>query len=475
MATEDVNGWLADTSASDNDKCDIMCLIATVAPFPIAKNIYVNLKNCSDSLSTSETHLILKWLDCNRFLSSLPSWQFLSTEEGKQLEFCIKCIGKESSETGVARYCPESTKIVQDTVSVKGKSRGFGFGGLSIQLNELESILKQVLLFSPRQSSSDKVPFIQESRGVLLYGPPGTGKTLMIRHLTSKYNIPVFAVSASDFSNAAFGEAEMKLQKIFNSAQKVAPSVIFIDEIDSLCPKRDSHISAASVRLTTLLLTLMDGCLSSASASSLLFLGATNAINSLDPALRRPGRFDREIEIPPPNRDDRLSILRALMKSYSAAVITEDELNRIADVCHGFVGADLNLLCKESFLNALIRTRDAPEVSSVGVSFDDFINSLSKVKPSAMREVYIEVPKTKWSDIGGQHETKQKLIECVEWPIKVSLNKSVRKFIFFLSLFFSILTDLSVLASDRPRESFSSVPLGVVRRCWPKPWLLKVD
>ncbi len=408
--------WLKTVSS---DKCNIVRLTASSSPFTIAKSLQIELKDPSAVLNTDQRHLILKWLDCNRFLSAAaPSWQFLLLEDdGKKLDFCIKCLDEGDFEADVVKYCPETTKIVQSK-NAQFKAKGFEFGGLSVQVNELDAVIKRVLMSSANSSKSTSL--MKESHGVLLYGPSGTGKTLMIRHLTAKHNLPVFALSASDFSSAAFGEAELKLQEVFESAQKMAPSVIFMDEIDSLCPKRDSHSSAASIRLTTLLLTLMDGCLSSSTASPILFIGATNAVNSLDPAVRRSGRFDREIEIPPPNRDDRLSILSALMKSYPNSLITQEELGWIADSCHGFVGADLCLLCKEAFLSALIKARDNSASTGVDVSFDDFISSLSKVKPSAIREVFIEVPKTKWTDIGGQHETKQKLIECVEWPIKVN-------------------------------------------------------
>lgn len=399
-----------------------MLLLPKEKPFPTALKLQIASEQ---PLTAEQMQMILKWLSTNQLISVHKSWYFLPFEnenfEQTTLHFSITCIDTgivAHEEADIVKYCPETTKIVQPKVDEVSGSRmkdvAVKFGGLKVQVDELESIIERVVVSVPRQN-----PLIRETRGVLLYGPPGTGKTLMVRHLTAKYNLPVLHVTASDFSHAAFGEAEVKLQETFDSAQKMAPSVIFMDEIDSLCPKRDSHSSPAAVRLTTLLLTLMDGCNSSASASPVLFIAATNAVNSLDPALRRPGRFDREIEIPPPNRDDRFSILSALMRSYPGSVVSEQELNRVADICHGFVGADLSLLCKEAFLSALIRSRDNQNSSQVTISYDDFITSLSRVKPSAMREVFVEVPKTKWSDIGGQSETKQKLIECVEWPIKV--------------------------------------------------------
>lgn len=379
-------------------------------PIPTAQVIEYELLCAFDP--NEAIQLILKWLSINQFLSTVPSTHFITHHE-KRLDFVLSCPDLVN-EASIAQYSVSCTKLVvkKSTHALNEKSVSVPIGGLKNQLAELEDIISRALL------QTEKSPAIKPSRGVLLFGPPGTGKTLLVKHVTRKYGLSVLPISASDFASSAYGEAEAKLQDLFNTAKKISPCVIFIDEIDSLCQKRDSHSSAASIRLTTLLLTLMDGCVAGGEdhkAERILFMGATNAVNSLDSALRRAGRFDREIEIPPPSRDDRLEILQTLIKKYPST-IESNELALIADACHGFVGADLGLLCKDAYLTAIARNESGEEVK---LCFDNFISSLTRVKPSAMREVYVEVPKTKWTDIGGQHETKQKLIECVEWPIKV--------------------------------------------------------
>lgn len=304
----------------------------------------------------------------------------------------------------------QSKKFNETTLSSK-------FGGLKIQYEELFRISGSI--FKKENENFSLYGKIHSPRGILLFGPPGTGKTLLVKCIASRFNVPVISLTASDLSSSSFGEAETKLREKFELAKNLSPCIIFMDELDSLSPKRDENTNSYSQRITTFLLTLMDGCTESSSKNSkILFFGATNSLSSVDPAMRRTGRFDFEIEIPPPSKEDRKDILHKILESITN-ILDDTEVDKIADISHGYVGADLNSLCKEAYLMAINNITPHKSTDHVAVSFKDFLAAFTRVKPSAMREVYVDVPKTKWMDIGGQHLTKQKLIECVDWPIKV--------------------------------------------------------
>jgi len=264
---------------------------------------------------------------------------------------------------------------------------------------------------------------IEPPKGVLLYGPPGTGKTLIAKAVANESGANFYAINGPEVMSKYYGESEARLREIFEQAEKSAPAIIFIDEVDAIAPKREEVTGEVERRLVAQLCTLMDGL---KSRGRVIVIAATNRPNALDPALRRPGRFDREIEIGVPDRDGRKEILQIHTRGMPLA--KDVDLDRIADITHGFVGADLEALCKEAAMSALRRilpkikleeARIPPEVlEELKVTKEDFENALKVVQPSAMREVLIEVPKVKWEDIGGLENVKQELREAVEWPLK---------------------------------------------------------
>jgi transitional endoplasmic reticulum ATPase len=264
---------------------------------------------------------------------------------------------------------------------------------------------------------------VEAPKGVLLHGPPGTGKTLLAKAVASETNANFSSISGPEIMSKFYGESEGRLREIFENAQENAPSIIFIDEIDSIAPKREEVTGEVEKRVVSQLLSLMDGL---QSRGKVVVIGATNRPNALDPALRRPGRFDREIEIGVPNKDGRLQVLQIHTRGMPLA---EDvDVKRLANVTHGFVGADLEALTKEAALHALRRI--LPEIdfeadsvpaeilNKIIVDMNDFQESLKEIEPSAMREVLVEVPNVKWTDIGGLAEVKEELQEAIEWPLK---------------------------------------------------------
>ncbi|MEM3439681.1 MAG: CDC48 family AAA ATPase [Candidatus Bathyarchaeia archaeon] len=264
---------------------------------------------------------------------------------------------------------------------------------------------------------------IEAPKGILLYGPPGTGKTLLAKAVASETNANFIHIGGPEIMSKYYGESEERLREIFKQAQENAPSIIFIDEIDSIAPKREEITGEVEKRVVSQLLALMDGL---EPRGKVVVIGATNRPNAIDPALRRPGRFDREIEIGVPDRQGRLEILQIHTRGMPLA---EDvDLGRLADITHGFVGADLEALCKEAAMRALRRVLPsldleaesipAEVLNKITVTMGDFNEALKDVEPSAMREVLVEVPQVKWSDIGDLSEVKEELREAIEWPLK---------------------------------------------------------
>ena len=264
---------------------------------------------------------------------------------------------------------------------------------------------------------------VEAPKGVLLHGPPGTGKTLLARAVASETNANFLSIGGPEIMSKFYGESEERLREVFKEAQENAPSIIFIDELDSIAPKREEVTGEVEKRVVSQLLALMDGI---QSRGKVVVIGATNRPNSLDPAMRRPGRFDREIEIGVPDRDGRLEILQIHTRGMPLA---EDvDLKRLADVTHGFVGADLESLAKEAAIRALRRI--LPEINleaenipvdilnKIIVKMADFQDALKEVDPSAMREVLVEIPDVTWEQIGGLENVKEELREAVEWPLK---------------------------------------------------------
>ncbi|HEX9613164.1 MAG TPA: CDC48 family AAA ATPase [Candidatus Bathyarchaeia archaeon] len=264
---------------------------------------------------------------------------------------------------------------------------------------------------------------VEAPKGVLLHGPPGTGKTLLARAVASETNANFMSIGGPEIMSKYYGESEERLRDVFKEAQENAPSIIFIDEIDSIAPKREEVTGEVEKRVTSQLLSLMDGL---QSRGKVVVIGATNRPNAIDPALRRPGRFDREIEIGVPDRDGRLEVLEIHTRGMPLA---EDvDLKKLADVTHGFVGADLESLAKEAAIRALRRI--LPEINleaqsipgdilnKIIVKMADFQDALKEIEPSAMREVLVEIPDVTWEQVGGLEDVKEELREAVEWPLK---------------------------------------------------------
>ena len=265
---------------------------------------------------------------------------------------------------------------------------------------------------------------IEAPKAVLLHGPPGTGKTLLARAVAAETNASFYLINGPEIMSKFYGESEKNLRGIFEEAEKNAPSIIFIDEIDAIATKREESKGEVERRVVAQLLTLMDGL---NKRGKVIVVAASNLVNSLDPALRRPGRFDREIHIGAPNANSRLHILK--IHTRNMPLTNPDILKTIADQTYGFTGADLSSLVKESAMIVLRRllpeiklNEDEPISESVlkklVVSEDDLKDALKVVRPSALREIFIEVPKVSWENIGGLNDVKNDLKEAVEWPLK---------------------------------------------------------
>lgn len=291
-------------------------------------------------------------------------------------------------------------------------------GGLSREIREIREII-EVPLRHPELFSKLG---INPPRGVLLHGPPGTGKTLIARAVASETDANFVSISGPEIVSKFYGESEQRLRQIFEEAQKGAPSIIFIDEIDSIAPKREEVSGDMERRVVAQLLALMDGL---SSRGEVIVIAATNRPNALDPAIRRGGRFDREIEIGIPSKNGRLEIL--YVHTRGMPLDENLDLKEIADATHGFVGADLYALCKEAAMRTLERAlpdldvkEDIPTevLENLKVTKEDFRAALKKIEPSAMREVFVEVAEVHWDEVGGLDEAKQSLIESVEWPLR---------------------------------------------------------
>jgi len=264
---------------------------------------------------------------------------------------------------------------------------------------------------------------IEPPKGVLLHGPPGTGKTLIAKAVANESDANFISIAGPEIMSKFYGESEKKLRDVFQKAEENAPSIIFIDEIDAIAPKREEVTGEVERRVVSQLLTLMDGL---KARGKVIVIGATNRPNALDPALRRPGRFDREIVIGVPTREGRKEILQIHTRGMPLA---EDvDLDAIASATHGYVGADLAALAREAAMNALRRV--LPEIKleekiippetleKLKVTKKDFQDAMRQVEPSAMREVLVQVPNVRWKDIGGLKRVKQELREAIEWPLK---------------------------------------------------------
>jgi len=351
----------------------------------------------------------------------------LPVQEGNRIRATL--FGSRSADFKVERTVPEGAVLINPTTElVIGKTQEEesirrvsyeDIGGLKPQLQRIREMIELPL----RYPEVFKQLGIDAPKGVLLHGPPGCGKTLIARTIAHETEANFFSVSGPEVVHKFYGESEAHLRKIFDEAARKAPSIVFLDEIDAIAPRREKVVGDVEKRVVAQLLALMDGL---TKRQNLIVIGATNIPNALDPALRRPGRFDREITIPIPDRNGRLEI----MEIHSRGMPLADEVNmaHLAEITHGFVGADLEALCRESAMICLRRIMpdidfalsNIPyeQLTKLEVQMVDFLDALREVEPSAIREVFVEVPNVRWQDVGGLRSIKSRLMEAVEWPLK---------------------------------------------------------
>ena len=291
-------------------------------------------------------------------------------------------------------------------------------------LEEAKEKLREMIELPLKQPELFRHLGIEPPKGVLLYGPPGTGKTMLAKALANEIGAYFISINGPEIMSKFYGESEQRLREIFQEAQENAPAIIFIDEIDSIAPKREEVTGEVEKRVVAQLLALMDGL---KERGKVVVIGATNRPDAVDPALRRPGRFDREIEIRPPDKRARKEIL--LVHTRNMPLADDVDLDKLAEVTHGYTGADLAALVKEAAMSALRRFMKEKKIDlskpvgkellkELKVTWTDFMNALKSIQPSMLREIYVEVPTVKWEDIGGLEEAKQQLKEAVEWPLK---------------------------------------------------------
>ena len=288
--------------------------------------------------------------------------------------------------------------------------------------NEIKKVREMIELPLRHPEIFEKLG-IEAPKGVLLFGPPGTGKTLLAKAVANESQAHFISISGPEIMSKFYGESEARLREIFKEAREKSPSIIFVDEIDSIAPKREEVTGEVERRVVSQMLSLMDGL---ESRGKVIVIAATNRPNAIDPALRRPGRFDREIEIKVPDKKGRKDILS--IHSRNMPLADDVDIDKISSVSHGYVGADLEYLCKEAAMKCLRRLlpvlnleedKIPPEtLEKLIVNHDDFQKALIEVTPSGMREVFIENPDVKWDQVGGLDEVKRELQEAVEWPMK---------------------------------------------------------
>jgi transitional endoplasmic reticulum ATPase len=339
---------------------------------------------------------------------------------GRRIGFAVT----GTSPSDAASLIDSNTEFVIGSVP-KAAAKGIprvsyeDIGGLE---NEVQKVREMIELPLRHPEIFERIG-IEAPKGVLLHGPPGTGKTLLAKAVANETNANFYSIGGPEIMSKFYGESEERLREVFKEAGENAPSIIFIDEIDSIAPKREEVSGDVEKRVVSQLLTLMDGI---SSRGKLVVIGATNRPNAIDPALRRPGRFDREIEIGIPDEQGRLDIL--LIHTRGMPLTEDVDLASIAHVTHGFVGADLEALSKEAAMRSLRRilpeiNLEQPKIpaeilNKIKVTKQDFDEALRDVHPSAMREVLVQRPNIKWGDIGGLQQIKEELAEAIEWPLK---------------------------------------------------------
>ncbi|TFG14755.1 MAG: AAA family ATPase [Promethearchaeota archaeon] len=322
------------------------------------------------------------------------------------------CVIKQETALHISEHVTEDEEKGGDYITYED------VGGLDREIQRVREMVELPL----RHPSLFKRLGIDPPKGVLLRGPPGCGKTLLAKAVANESEAHFISINGPEIMSKFYGESEKKLRKIFIEAEEKSPSIVFIDEIDAIAPKRETVTGEVERRVVAQLLALMDGL---HSRGRVIVIGATNRPNSLDPALRRPGRFDREIEIKVPNEKGRREVFQ--IHTRNMPLDKKISLKEFAQITHGFVGADISAVCREAAMSALRRYLpqinldsdmiDPDLLEQISVTKEDFEEALKEVLPSGIREVFVEVPNVKWDQVGGLEDLKQKLIEAVEWPL----------------------------------------------------------
>jgi len=342
-----------------------------------------------------------------------------------------RLFGTKTCDFLVEDTIPDGVVLVSSTTLIKVKSKEGKVERAKISYEDIGGLGSQVQRIREMIELPMKYPEvfnrlgIEAPKGVFMYGPPGTGKTLTARAVANETDAYFISISGPEIMGKFYGESEGRLRSVFEDAQKHAPAIIFIDEIDAIAPKREDMGGEKQVerRVVAQLLSLLDGL---ESRGHVIVIGATNIPNTIDPALRRPGRFDREISIPIPDKNGRLEILEIHTRGMPLA--KDVDVEKLAAITHGFVGADLEALAREAAMSALrkimpkidFELSDIPyeTLLKLEVTMDNFLEAMKEIEPSAIREVFVEVPDVKWSDVGGLENIKQELKEAIEWPLK---------------------------------------------------------
>lgn len=372
---------LLDSGIDEGD----LVVCSVVAGLPSLPSVFVSTDEETVDFNGVERKL--------RSISTVVSGQIVICDNGRFLiSFGEGSVGRISLQTEIKFIAPKK----------HGKR---ALSGLSAQFDQISRLITASLGSSQVYEAFQVKP----PRGVLLYGPPGTGKTLLAKELAASLGYRSIFVDASELASKYYGESEAKLRLLFEEAKNHSPSIIFIDEIDALCPRREQN--GPESRLVASFLALLDGySVAPASSTNFFILAATNNPGKIDPALRRPGRLDREIEIGVPSKDQRREILQSLLAN-SQTTLSGSQLDELAGSAHGFVGADLAFWVREATISML-------SGGGQELNFSDFVASIAKIKPSAIREISPEVPQVSWNDIAGQEETKKQLRDAVELPLK---------------------------------------------------------
>ncbi len=341
---------------------------------------------------------------------------------GRKIGFVINGISPANKVTIIDSHLTEFIISAIPKGTTRGAMPRFTYEDIGGLRNEVQKVREMIELPLRHPEIFERIG-IEAPKGVLLYGPPGTGKTLLAKAVANETNANFYSIGGPEIMSKFYGESEERLRDTFKQAEENAPSIIFIDEIDSIAPKREEVSGDVEKRIVSQLLTLMDGLMA---RGKVVVIGATNRPNAIDPALRRPGRFDREIEIGIPDREGRYDILQ--IHTRGMPLVDNINLEQFAKITHGFVGADLESLSKEAAMRSL--RNELPKINmeqskipievlnKIKITDDDFENALKDIQPSAMREIQVQRPNVHWEDIGGLSDIKDELAEVVEWPLK---------------------------------------------------------